>query len=212
MTTLKIKKIYILSLIIFSFTIQKAFSSVFEYGYTSDGFKYVIHKHNENSYQHVWCIKYNGIEEYKNSDFTRVDCLTDIHAVEFDFANKWAESIGQALHYSHMTGKRAKVVSILENPEKQMYYFERVQNLGKIHNFDVEYVTPKILNIQDGKCQFEDCKCHKKKNKFAKKIKTLFYKIKFLLQNVKFTTSIQECFLSLLKENRTINYQPAYLI
>ena len=46
------------------------------------------------------------------------------HAIEFDFAEKWAESIGQALHYSFMTGKRAKVVLILENPEKQMCYFQ----------------------------------------------------------------------------------------
>lgn len=136
-------------------------ASAFEYGYTSDGFKYVIHKHNESSYQHAWCSEHNGIEEYENSDFTRVDCLTNTHAIEFDFADKWAESIGQALHYSYMTGKKAKVILILENPEKQMCYFERVQNLGKIHNFDVEYVTPEILNIVDDKCQYSDCKCHR---------------------------------------------------
>ncbi len=152
-------------------------ASAFEYGYTSDGFKYVIHKHNESSYQHAWCSEYNGIEEYENSDKTRVDCLTDTHAIEFDFANKWAESIGQALHYSFMTGKRAKVVLILENPEKQMCYFERVQNLGKIHNFDVEYVTPEILNIVDEKCQYSDGKCHKAKkgkHKFLNRMKYYF--------------------------------------
>ena len=80
-------------------------ASAFEYGYTSDGFKYVIHHHSESSYQHAWCSEHNGIEEYENSDFTRVDCLTNTHAIEFDFADKWAESIGQALHYSYMTGK-----------------------------------------------------------------------------------------------------------
>lgn len=32
--------------------------------------------------------------EYKNHDKTRVDCLTETHAVEFDFAKKWAESSG----------------------------------------------------------------------------------------------------------------------
>lgn len=167
----------ILFLTTFCFTIQMAFSSAFEYGYTSDGFKYVIHHHSESSYQHAWCSAHNGIEEYENSDFTRVDCLTDTHAIEFDFADKWAESIGQALHYSFMTGKRAKVVLILENPEKQMCYFERVQNLGKIHNFDVEYVTPEILNVVYDKCQYPDCKCHKtkkKKHKFLNRIKYFF--------------------------------------
>jgi len=71
---------------------------------------YVKHQHSESSYQHAWCSTHNGIEEYENINKTRVDCLTETNAVEFDFANKWAESIGQALHYQAMTGKRAKVV------------------------------------------------------------------------------------------------------
>lgn len=70
--------------------------SAFEYGYTKYGFKYVKHKHSESSYQHAWCFAHGGIEEYENDDFTRVDCLTKKYAVEFDFANKWSESIGQA--------------------------------------------------------------------------------------------------------------------
>jgi len=170
------KQIIIIFCLIFNLN-YTVLASAFEYGYTSDGFKSVIHHHSESSYQHAWCSAHNGIEEFENSDKTRVDCLTDTHAIEFDFADKWAESIGQALHYSFMTGKRAKVILILENHEKQMCYFERVQNLGKIHNFDVEYVTPEILNIQDGKCQYKDCKCHKikkKKHKFLNRIKYYF--------------------------------------
>ena len=136
----------------------------FEYGYTSEGFKYVKHKHNESSYQHAWCSAQNGIEEYENKDFTRVDCLTSTHAVEFDFSNKWAESIGQALHYQYMTGKKAKVILILEDPQKEIVYFNRVKNLSNIYNFDVEYVTPKILCIKDdGTCSYNDCKCNRKK-------------------------------------------------
>ena len=80
--TMKLFKILIISVIFFLIK-ETANASAFEYGYTSDGIKYVIHKHNESSYQHIWCSKHNGIEEYKNSDFTRVDCLTDTHAVEF---------------------------------------------------------------------------------------------------------------------------------
>lgn len=60
-----------------------------------------------------------------------------------------------------MTGKKAKVVLILENPQKEMIYYKRVENLGRIYNFDTEYVTPAILNIKNGKCQFKDCKCNK---------------------------------------------------
>ena len=136
----------------------------FDYGYTETGYKYVKHKHSEFSYQHAWCTVHKGIEEYENRDKTRVDCLTEYHAVEFDFANKWAESVGQAEHYARMTGKRGKVVLILENPRKEKIYYKRVKELGKIHNFDVEYVTPRILHLdKDGKCPYIDCKCHKLK-------------------------------------------------
>lgn len=102
-------------------------------------------KYSEAMYVDVWCRKHCGIQEYVNSDFTRVDCLTKEHAIEFDFANKWAEGIGQALHYKYMTGKSAKVVLILEQPEKQMIYYNRVKKLAEIYDFDVEYITPKIF-------------------------------------------------------------------
>ena len=137
-------------------------ANAFEYGYTSTGFKYVKHEHSESSYQHAWCSAHKGVEEFENKDFTRVDCLTDKYAVEFDFANKWAESIGQALHYQRMTGKKAKVVLILEDPKKEMVYYHRVKKLGRIHNFEVEYVTKDILKLNDkGQCQYLDCKCHR---------------------------------------------------
>lgn len=104
------------------------------------------HLYKESDYQNVWCKANNGILEYQNKDYTRVDCLTKTNAVEFDFAKKWAESIGQALHYQAMTGKKGKVVLILENPEKEMCYYNRVQRLGLIYNFDTEYITPNVFN------------------------------------------------------------------
>lgn len=134
----------------------------FEYGYAPNGYKYVKHKQRESSYQHAWCSAHNGIEEFENKDRTRVDCLTKYHAVEFDFANKWAESIGQALHYEEMTGKKAMVVLILENPAKQMVYFNRVKRLAEKYCFDAEYITPNVLHInQNCKCPYSDCKCNK---------------------------------------------------
>lgn len=124
----------------------------------------IVHKHNESSYNHAWCSMHKGIEEFQNKDFTRVDCLTDCNAVEFDFAPKWAEGIGQALHYQRMTGKRGKVVLILENPQKEMVYYYRVLELAKIYDFDVEYVTSKILDLDNlGRCPYLDCKCNKVK-------------------------------------------------
>ena len=103
--------------------------------------------------------------EYENKDKTRVDCLTDTYAVEFDFANKWAESVGQALHYGLMTGKKPKVVLILDN-NKQMVYFKRVQKLADKYGFEVEYVTDEILNIdEEGKCGSKEYRCNKDMHK-----------------------------------------------
>ncbi len=83
---------------------------------------------HERVYQEAWC-KGRGVVEYRLPDKTRVDCLTGTHAIEFDFADKWAESIGQSLHYGLMTGKRAGIMLIVEDPERDLKYVERVRKL-----------------------------------------------------------------------------------
>jgi len=45
-------------------------------------------------------------------DRTRCDCVTDTHAIEFDSGSGWAESIGQGLHYSAISKKKAGMVLI----------------------------------------------------------------------------------------------------
>ena len=128
--------------------------------------KAIYHQHSESSYQHAYCSKIKGIEEYKLPDKTRVDCLTDTHAIEFDFANKWHEAIGQALHYGIMSGKKPKIVLILDNKYKkqQLVYYERIKNIGTIYNIDVEYISDEILTLNNkNKCSYKDCKCNKSK-------------------------------------------------
>lgn len=63
-------------------------------------------KHHEKYYQDKWCAEHGGVTEYVLPDGARVDCLTDTHAVEFDWAKKWAEGYGQARYYAAITGKR----------------------------------------------------------------------------------------------------------
>lgn len=43
------------------------------------------------------------IQEFRNPDKTRTDCISDTHAIEVEFSHKWAEAIGQALHYALWT-------------------------------------------------------------------------------------------------------------
>jgi hypothetical protein len=72
--------------------------------------------HSEKYYQRHWCVANQGKMEVMLADSSRVDCVTPTHAVEFDFAEKWAEAIGQSLYYSTMTGKYAGIVLIVERP------------------------------------------------------------------------------------------------
>jgi hypothetical protein len=47
----------------------------------------------------------------------RADCISDTHAIEIDFAQKWKEGIGQALAYGVATGLRPGLVLICERSE-----------------------------------------------------------------------------------------------
>ena len=138
----------------------------FDYRYHKH-WKYAWHQHSESSYQHAYCVAHNGIEEYINSDKTRVDCLTKDYAIEFDFANKWYEAIGQALHYGLMTGKKPKIVLILDKyrVKEQIIYYYRTKKIGDIYGIDVEYVTDDILDVYNHRCQYKDCRCHRYKYK-----------------------------------------------
>lgn len=59
--------------------------------------------------------------EYVLPDRTRVDCLTDEYAIEFDFADHWAEAIGQSLHYAEMTNRKPGIVLIIEDPKDERH-------------------------------------------------------------------------------------------
>ncbi len=60
------------------------------------------------------------------SDGTYCDCVTDDYAVEFDWGKKWAEALGQSLHYARLTGKKGGIVLILLSP-KERRFLERLQ-------------------------------------------------------------------------------------
>lgn len=81
----------------------------------------------ESYYVSQWCGDF-GKREFLLWDNTRVDCLTKDYAIEFDFAKKWAESVGQSLYYSKMTGKKPAIVLILSDI-KDYRYVKRVERL-----------------------------------------------------------------------------------
>lgn len=81
---------------------------------------------HESDYASAWCKNANGATEVTTSAGTRVDCETDTYAVEVDYGRKWAEGLGQALHYSSVTGKRAAVVLIVRDGDER--FVTRLQN------------------------------------------------------------------------------------
>ncbi len=107
------------------------------------------HYYLEKEYQNNWCKANNGRTEVRLSDKTRIDCLTDTYAIEFDFANKWAESIGQSLYYANCTGKKAGIVIIMENPQKDNKYLNRLYSVAQKYNIKVWTITPEDICISD---------------------------------------------------------------
>ena len=101
--------------------------------------------HLEADYQRVWCTDKGGTAEspvpeanftnlIKTTNRTRVDCLLTEYAIEFDFADKWAEAIGQALYYGEATNRTPGIVLIMENPVRDLKYlirmFRAIQSSG----------------------------------------------------------------------------------
>ena len=84
-------------------------------------------KLKEADYVKAYC---KGQVEYRLPDKTRVDCLTEEYAIEFDWAKKWAESIGQSLYYAKMTDKKPAVAIIVKSP-KDKKYIERIKAVDK---------------------------------------------------------------------------------
>lgn len=81
-------------------------------------------KWHEKDYVNQYC---DGTVEYTLPDKTRVDCLTDEYAIEFDYAKKWAESIGQSLYYAKKTGKKP-AVAIIISKESDKKYLQRIKD------------------------------------------------------------------------------------
>ena len=97
-------------------------------------------KQPESYYQEKWCALQRGQAEVRLPDRTRVDCVLSSHAVEVDFARKWAEAVGQSLHYSRMTGKRAGILLIMLSPKDQKH-LERLLNVVRHFNLPIDVFT-----------------------------------------------------------------------
>ena len=100
----------------------------------------------EKDYQKKWCAEHGGRTEVVLDDHTRVDCLTDEYAIEFDFARKWAEAIGQARHYAVKTRKRPGIVLIIEDESEYRFLWRLLNSIrGDRKQWSVWVIGPWYL-------------------------------------------------------------------
>ena len=93
-------------------------------------------RQREKYYQDKFAEVIKGTTEFVLEDKTRVDIITETHAIEVDFAEKWAESIGQSLYYGEMSGKKAGVLLVIKGREDERY-LDRLIPIAVKHGIDV---------------------------------------------------------------------------
>jgi len=93
-------------------------------------------KKKEVYFQLKFANAVNGDTEIVLDDKSRVDILTDTFAIEVDFGKKWAESIGQSLYYSALTGKKAGVLLILDGKNENIF-LKRLMAVAVKHDITI---------------------------------------------------------------------------
>jgi len=82
-------------------------------------------------------------------DKTEVDILTDTFAIEVDFSEKWAESIGQSLYYAEMTNRKAGVLLVV-NSNLDERFIRRLMTVAMRKDITVwlmDYTTEKWCKV-----------------------------------------------------------------
>jgi len=100
--------------------------------------------HKEVWYQQQWCKSRDGTLEYQLRDGTRVDCIVGDYAIEFDFADKWAEAIGQASYYAVQLRMTPGIVLIFEDDASCRFFFRANIAINQI----IVVSTPEIRPIR----------------------------------------------------------------
>ena len=99
----------------------------------------------EKFYSDKFCEEISGQADYTLQDQSRVDCLTETHAFEVDWADgmKVYEAIGQSLYYASQTGKKPGILLLIrkDNSEK---HIRKIKEVISYFNLDVELIIKDI--------------------------------------------------------------------
>ena len=90
----------------------------------------------EKYYSEMYCEELFGKVNYTLEDKSKVDCLTDTHAYEVDWADgmKVYEAIGQSLYYASQTKKKPGIILLIRknNSEKHIRKVKEVINFFEL--------------------------------------------------------------------------------
>ena len=90
----------------------------------------------EKYYSEMYCEELSGKINYTLADKSKVDCLTDTHAYEVDWADgmKVYEAIGQSLYYASQTNKKPGIILLIRknNSEKHIRKVKEVINFFEL--------------------------------------------------------------------------------
>ena len=99
----------------------------------------------EKYYSDKFCEEMSGQADYTLQDKSRVDCLTETHAFEVDWADgmKVYEAIGQSLYYSSQTGKLPGILLLIrkDNSEK---HIRKIREVIRFFDLDIELIIKDV--------------------------------------------------------------------
>lgn len=83
----------------------------------------------------------------------RADCITDTHAVEVDPTGKWAEALGQSLHYANETSRKPRIVLFCKHRDRSkcLKHLLRLESTIAAYQLDVD------INLHDRKSIRDQC-------------------------------------------------------
>lgn len=118
-----------------------------------------IRKAKEADYNRAYCTQLKGAMEaaYKQRNSkVRVDCLTSSHAIEVDWSDKWAESIGQSLNYAILTRRNAGVILICRRTEQTCAnHIQRMKVTVRFHRLPIDVWFCEKDNFAISQCNYD---------------------------------------------------------
>ena len=101
----------------------------------------------EKYYSEMYCEELSGKVNHNLADKSKVDCLTDTHAYEVDWADgmKVYEAIGQSLYYASQTNKKPGIILLIRknNSEKHIRKVKEVINFFKL---DINLIIKDLIS------------------------------------------------------------------